>query len=187
MISKAKFMTMIRSYRDTAKVDITNHAINFAYAALQHGEKTALTLNLEKFFRRKVEDFEYVGLLQPQVKKGHSKGGKPGIDYLDRKLLTQVLDPDLNLPIKIETYKRAYKEGMRYVILECSRHGDVLHRVSVTVPRPGLKLTKNAYDGYCLICKTDRNLKGKEKLESIYQFQKNYMEYRALLKDQSAS
>lgn len=187
MISKAKFMTMIRSYRDTARVDITNHAINFAYAALQHGEKTALTLNLEKFFRRKVEDFEYVGLLQPQVKKGHSKGGKPGIDYLDRKLLTQVLDPDLNLPIKIETYKRAYKEGMRYVILECSKHGEMLHKVSVTVPRKGLKAKKNAYDGYCLVCKTVKQVNYQEKIDSIHQFQKNYMEYRALLKDQSAS
>lgn len=184
MISRVKFLDMVRLYREAAQTDVTTYAANFSYAELTQGRKTALVIRIEKMYRRQMDEYDIGGFLAARrvEKVGHAKGGVAGHDYLDPKYLEKVLDPAFNMDTKKTTYKRAYMDGKQYVIWDCPQHGPTIHRVCVSVPKEGTKTTVNQYEGYCLVCKTVRQTKYEEKIKSIRQFYKNYMEYREQFK-----
>lgn len=190
MISKALLSSIVRSYREATQADVTTDAINFAYYELLHGRKTALITRIESLYRRAIEEMDiraYLANKTAPEKKGHDKGGIPGVDYLNADLLEQVLDPDFNQPLKIDTFKLAYESKKLYLVLNCTKHGFVMHRTSVAQAKEGEEQEKKKYQGYCLFCKTVRQSRYKDKIEAIKQFQINYFEYRESLKTQSAS
>lgn len=189
MITRAKFMDMVRLYRMAAQADVTLYAANFSYAELTQGRKTALVKRIEKMYRRQMDEYDigtFLGEMRVH-KVGRAKGGVAGHDYLNPKYLENVLDPDFNTDIKKTTYQRAYSEEKQYIIWDCPQHGPAMYRVCVSVPREGIKTKITQYEGYCLLCKTVHQTKYEEKLEALRQFYKNYMEYRKQFKTQSAS
>lgn len=188
MITRAKFMNMVRLYRMAAQADVTLYAANFSYAELTQGRKTALVERIEKMYRRKMDEYEINRLGPTRVQKeGHAKGGVAGHDYLNPTYLEKILDPDFNLDIKKSSYKRAYDEGKQYIIWNCQKHGSAVYRVCVSIPKEGMKSTINRYEGYCLVCKTVQQTKYEEKIKAVRQLHDNYMEYRKQFKSQSAS
>lgn len=182
MITRAKFLDMVRLYRLAAQVDITRYAANYAYLELLQGRKTALVKRIEKMYRRQMDEYDMGAYLKAKrvatPKQLANRGGKHGVNYLNPKLLEQVLDPDLNLKTKTATFKRAFMEGKLFMILECSKHGIVMHRTSVTTCRGVSSREKNNYQGYCLVCKTVDQVEYERKIEAIHQFRMNYLEYR---------
>lgn len=189
MITRAKFMDMVRLYRMAAQTDVTLYAANFSYLELVQGRKTALVIRIEKMYRRQMDEYDigtFLGKVRVQ-KTGHAKGGVAGHDYLHPTYLEKVLDPDFNLDIKKTTYKRAYAEGKQYIIWNCPKHGSAIYRVCVSIPKEGMKSTVDRYEGYCLVCKTVPQSKFEEKVNAVRQFHDNYMEYRKQFKSQSAS
>lgn len=190
MITRAKFMNMVRLYRMAAQADVTLYAANFSYAELTQGRKTALVKRMERMYRRQMDEYDigsFLGEMRVQ-KVGHAKGGVAGHDYLDPKYLEKILDPDFNLDIKKTTYKRACAEDKQYIIWNCPKHGSAIYRAYAYVSKEAGKDTAlDRYEGYCLVCKTLPQSKFEEKVNAIRQLHDNYMEYRKQFKSQSAS
>lgn len=189
MITRAKFMDMVRLYRMAAQADVTRYAANFSYLELTQGRKTALVKRMERMYRRKMDEYEINRLGPTRVQKeGHAKGGVAGHDYINPTYLEKILDPDFNLDTKKTTYKRAYAEDKQYIIWNCPKHGSAIYRVYAYLSKEAGKDTAvDRYGGYCLVCKTVPQSKFEEKVNAVRQLHDNYMEYRKQFKSQSAS
>ena len=159
MISRMKFFNMVQEYRIATGNDVSRYAANTSYLALLQNEKTALVKCMEKVFCKNVDNQDLRAFLikKPDADAAINRDtNKPKrvfsqVDYLGQDILLEVLDPDLNLPTKGATTKRAFNEGKLYMVMDCPRHGTAMYRTSIGTPKNGEggSLSKYPYPGGC--------------------------------------
>lgn len=181
MISKAKFMHMVRLYREAGQTDVTAYAANFSYTELTQGRKTALVHRIERMYRRQMNEYDIGSFVvaSQSEKTGPARSGAIGHNYLDPKYLEKVLDPKFNLDNRKATYRRAHMDGKQYIIWDCPEHGNSMYRISVS--QLCTKADVGRYEGYCLLCKTATQARYEEKIRAIKKFYENYMKLREYL------
>lgn len=193
MISRMKFFNMVQEYRIATGNDVSRYAVNTSYLALLQNEKTALVKRMEKVFCKNVDNQDLRAFLikKPDADAAINRDtNKPKrafsqVDYLGQDILLEVLDPDLNLPTKGATTKRAFNEGKLYMVMDCPRHGTAMYRTSIGTPKNGEGRDHYHYQKYCLLCKIGRQ-ENQERADDIRTFLKNYLAFRERV-NQSAS
>lgn len=193
MISRMKFFDLVQAYRLATGIDVSRYAANTSYLALLQNEKTALVKRMEKAFCKNVDNQDLRAFLikKPDVDVVRKRDpNKPKrvfsqVDYLGQDILLEVLDPDLNLPNKGATTRRAFNEGKLYMIMDCPNHGIAMHRTSVGTPKDGGERKHHHYQKYCLLCKIGRQAH-QERADDVRTFLKNYLAFRERV-NQSAS
>lgn len=187
-LNRFKYMELVQQYRVRTGMDVSRDAANYTFLQLIQGKKTPLA--------KKIEEMFCSGMSKPNLflaiqKKPDPVGSthKPRktwakTDYLDPALFDKVLHPDLTPKgSRGPAYFKAYQEGKVYLIVECPRHGMVMHHTSIqgNVDVPDDEYSYAKHKGYCLICKilTQAN---PDRIQEVYQFTANFLKYVKKLK-----
>lgn len=188
VITQHKFMNYVRQYREKGLGEITPFAAKSAFNEYQKGYKNLIIQRMERAFGRPIEDqyfswglgFVTDNKIQDDSIQLNQDSKYCGVDYGSDAMVRLILDPIHNETRKSESFKKAYKRGYRFCLLDCRVHGEAIHRANIHVKNVKGEPKEN-YQGYCLYCYAERMANKEDRKAAIDLMHKKFYENIAKL------